>query len=137
MKPSSAARDIELQVARLTLQSGDAVVISTDRFLNREQADQIRALVDRALPPDVRVIVLSGGLAMTVLRQGDSTTADNLTPRLPRGRPPRRPSGPVRATHAVGPLPVRGGGGVKVWAGRAQTPTCTAFREKSPLGGNC
>ena len=80
MKPSSAARDIELQVARLTLQSGDAVVISTDRFLDREQADQIRALTDRALPPDVRVIVLSGGLAMTVLRQGDSTTAEPGAP---------------------------------------------------------
>gem|GEM_PF-3686341 len=80
VKPGSGLQALDMQVARLTLQPGDAVVISTDRHLNREQANQIRALTDRALPPDVKVIVLSGALAMTVLRQGDSTTADQLTP---------------------------------------------------------
>lgn len=39
VKPSSASRDIELQVARLTLQFDDAGVISTDRFLNHAQAN--------------------------------------------------------------------------------------------------
>lgn len=102
-----------MQVARLTLQPGDAVVISTDRHLNREQADQIRALTDRALPPDVKVIVLSGGLAMTVLRQGCAIPSSRASsdraavmaacdrrlasagpavpPTAPPGQPPRRP----------------------------------------------
>ena len=75
-KPSSALEALDMRVARLTLQPGDAVVISSDRHLNREQADQIRALTDRALPPDVKVIVLPGGLAMTVLRKDGAATSD-------------------------------------------------------------
>jgi len=73
-------RDIEAQVARLTLQPGDAVVISTESHLTRDQAEQIRALVARRLQPDIEVLVLSRGLAMTVLRQGDSTAADGAAP---------------------------------------------------------
>ncbi len=69
-----------MQVARLTLQPGDAVVISTERLLTSHQANVIREHMSRRLPADVQAIVLSGGLAMTVLRQGDSTTADHLTP---------------------------------------------------------
>lgn len=80
VKPSNGLRALDMQVARLTLQPGDAVVISTDRFLNREQADQIRDRLQPLLSADVKVIVLAGELAMTVLRQGDSTTADRLTP---------------------------------------------------------
>ena len=79
-KPSSVVRDIEAQVARLTLQPGDAIVISTENHLTSDQADQIRALVRRPLWADVKVLVLSGGLAMTVLRQGYSTTPDSITP---------------------------------------------------------
>lgn len=102
-KPSSALQALDMQVARLTLQPGDAVVISTDRHLNREQADQIRALTNHALPPDVKVIVLSAALAMTVLRQGDSATADPLTPvclavdhRVAPAPPPPPPTRSVR-----------------------------------------
>lgn len=69
-----------MQVARLTLQPGDAVVISSDRFLTREQANQIRSHLAPLLSADVKVIILAGELSMTVLRQGDSTTADHLTP---------------------------------------------------------
>ena len=102
-KQSSVARDIELQVARLTLQPGDAIVISTSSHINREQADQIRTACASYLPTDAKVIVLSGGLAMTVLRQGDSTTADSLTPvclavdhRAPPPAPPPPPTRSVR-----------------------------------------
>ena len=102
-KQSSVARDIELQVARLTLQPGDAVVISTESHLTRDQAEQIRALVARRLQPDVEVLVLSQGLAMTVLRQGDSTAADGAAPlrtaashRAPPPAPPPPPTRSVR-----------------------------------------
>ena len=69
-----------MQVARLSLQPGDVVVISADRFLTRDQANQIRGNLAGLLPADVKTIILAGELAMTVLRQGDSTTADHLTP---------------------------------------------------------
>jgi hypothetical protein len=48
-KPSSAVPDFAAQVARLTLQPGDAIVISTEKHLTRDQAEQIRALVRRPL----------------------------------------------------------------------------------------
>jgi hypothetical protein len=102
-KQSSVAQDIELQVARLTLQPGDAIVISTKSHLDRQQADHIRAGLAARLLSDVKVIVLSGGLAMTVLRQGDSTTADSITPvclavdhRAPPVAPPPPPTRSVR-----------------------------------------
>jgi len=78
-------------------------VISTSSHINREQANQIRSLAVPHLPGDTKVIVLSGGLAMTVLRQGDSTTADSLTPvclavdhRAPPPAPPAPPARSVR-----------------------------------------
>jgi hypothetical protein len=102
-KQSSVARDIELQVARLTLQPGDAIVISTEGHLTRDQVDQIRAMVRRPLWADVKVLVLSGGLAMTVLRQGYSATPDSITPvclavdhRAPPIAPPPPPTRSVR-----------------------------------------
>ena len=95
--------DIEAQVARLTLLPGDAIVISTESHLTRDQADHIRAMVRRPLWADVKVLVLSGGLAMTVLRQGDSSTDDWLTPvclavdhRAPPPAPPPPPTRSVR-----------------------------------------
>lgn len=101
-KPSNALQALDMQVARLTLQPGDAVVISTDRLLTRTQVDSIRSQLAGLLPANVKTIVLSGELAMTVLRQGDSATADSLAPvRLavdhrvappaPPAPPPRRP----------------------------------------------
>lgn len=75
-------------------------MISTDRFLTREQGDQIRALAAKWLPPDVKPIVLSGGLAMTVLGQGDSTTAEPGAPVClavdHRAAPPAPPPPPTR-----------------------------------------
>ena len=99
VKPSSGLRALDMQVARLTLQPGDAVVISTERLLTSHQANVIREHLSRRLPADVQTIVLSGGLAMTVLRHGDSTTADHLTPVClavdHRAAPPAPPAPPA------------------------------------------
>jgi len=70
VKPSSAARPIDLALARVRILPGDTLVITCDRFLLKEQVEQIKGSVAAALP-GAKVMVLHGGLqASAVLAQG-------------------------------------------------------------------
>ena len=70
VKRGSAARPIDLSLARVVIAPGDTLIITCDRLLTKEQVEQIKANVAKPLP-DVKVAVLCGGLRATaVLAQG-------------------------------------------------------------------
>lgn len=64
-----ALEHLRFEIAKLSCQPGDAIVIRSERMLSAAQAAQIRALVEPAKPEGVTVLVLSG-LTLDVLTKG-------------------------------------------------------------------
>ena len=56
------------EIAKLELTPGDIVLIKTDMVLSREQAERLQKMVDDMVPRDVKVLVLSAGVTLEVLR---------------------------------------------------------------------
>lgn len=59
--------ELELRIARLELGPGDMIILQADKILSREQADRIREYVRLAVGNDRRVLLLSGGIELSVL----------------------------------------------------------------------
>ena len=58
------------EIARLELQPGDTLVIKTELVLSQEQVTYIREIiVGPYVPEDVKIMVLSAGLTLEVLRE--------------------------------------------------------------------
>jgi hypothetical protein len=66
--PTAAGLDITQVQVEPDLQPGDLIAISTDRHVSTDTAERIRAHVKPLLRPGVDVLVLSGGLKLTVHR---------------------------------------------------------------------
>ena len=70
VKPGSVARPIEVSLTKVSMAPGDTLLITCDRFLTKEQAEQIRSNFATSLP-GVKVALLCGGLRATaVLSRG-------------------------------------------------------------------
>ncbi|MBD8654133.1 hypothetical protein IFT68_00645 [Oxalobacteraceae sp. CFBP 13730] len=64
------ARPIDLSLAKVVIAPGDTLLVTCDRFLTKEQAEQIKSNFAASLP-GVKVALLCGGLRATaVLAQG-------------------------------------------------------------------
>jgi hypothetical protein len=59
---------LEVRIAKLRLEPGDTLVITTNRFLTMEQRKQITATLVSALP-GMKALVLDGGLQLSVISQ--------------------------------------------------------------------
>jgi len=71
VRPGSVARPIDLSLAKLVIAPGDTLLITCDRFLTKEQAEQIKSNFATSLPPGIKVALLCGSLRATaVLAQG-------------------------------------------------------------------
>jgi len=57
------------EIARLELQDGDTLVVKHDQVLSKEQSTYIRNMVEPCVPEGVKVLVLTGGLGLEVLRK--------------------------------------------------------------------
>lgn len=70
VKRGSVARPIDLSLAKVVIAPGDTLLVTCDRFLTKEQAEQIKSNFAASLP-GVKVALLCGGLRATaVLAQG-------------------------------------------------------------------
>jgi hypothetical protein len=70
VKPGSAARPIDLSLAKVFIAPGDTLLITCDQRLTKEQVEQIKANFATSLP-GVKVALLCAGLRATaVLAQG-------------------------------------------------------------------
>ena len=58
-----------LQIAKLELEHGDTLVARTELFLCKEQVENIRQKLQPFVPDGVRVLVLSAGLSLDVLKK--------------------------------------------------------------------
>jgi hypothetical protein len=56
------------QLAVLRVEPGDVLVLRTDRVITSDMASSMRETVEGNLPPGVKVMVLSGGIEIGVLR---------------------------------------------------------------------
>jgi type IV pilus biogenesis protein CpaD/CtpE len=52
---------------------GDVLVLSTDRELDKRQADQIKAHLDRHLPDTIKTLVVGNSFQLHVLRASEQT----------------------------------------------------------------
>lgn len=68
MTMDRATRDVELNylgdLQRLSLKPGDKFVIQTDQHLSAEMVEHIRTLWEMFAGPDVKLLVLDGGLRL-------------------------------------------------------------------------
>jgi hypothetical protein len=70
VKPGSAARPIDLSLAKVVIAPGDTLLITCDQRLTKEQVEHIKANFATSLP-GTKVALLCGGLRATaVLAQG-------------------------------------------------------------------
>ena len=58
------------RIAKLELRPGDTVVLQTDLFLDRDQAEAIRDSANRQFAPlKIKVVILTAGLKLAILRK--------------------------------------------------------------------
>ena len=69
---------LECRVARLSVSPGDTVVVSTPDRVSFEQASTMRAVLTRALPDGVGVLIMDNGYDLSVIgeREGADATDD-------------------------------------------------------------
>ena len=100
--------DIEVQVQRLQVQPGDTLVVSTEKMLTLAQRESIIASLKRALaavvpPPGVPVIVMDGGLVVSLISRPVELGAVYAAP--DEGGTPAPASMPPQAPEPAVPQP--------------------------------
>ena len=60
---------MRFEIAKLSLEKGDTLVVKVGQILSPEQVDRVREIfAELSLPENVRVLVLTGGMTIEVLK---------------------------------------------------------------------
>lgn len=77
-RPAAAADGVfpSFQIAKLRLVAGDILIVKIEGHISQEIACRIRDNMKAEIQPDIKVLVLDGGITLSVLSRADFAGVD-------------------------------------------------------------